>query len=480
MSRTKKIKIHFIGIGGIGISGLARIYLEKGYKISGSDLVASETAKDLRKLGAKIKIGRHQKGNLPLKTHLVIYNLAISEDNPELREAEIRGIKSLTYPEALGELTKEYFTICISGTHGKTTTTGMISLILLKAGLDPTIIIGSKLKELNNANARLGKSKYLVIEADEYKRAFLNYHPRIIVITNIEEDHLDYYQDLKDIQAAFKDFVKLLPQSGFLITNSKIIMSLRGGAPHFFKKVRDDDEAISSRGKSSLMRLLRRSPRGSFLAMTNSGRFIDYEKGPRKEIEQVLKIPGEHNVKNALAAFAVGDVLGIKRETILKALGGYTGAWRRFEIKYDREVTVIDDYGHHPTEIRATLAAARQKYGKRRIWCVYQPHQIQRTEKLFRGFAKAFQDADRVIITKIFGVLGRDEISRENLTALSQKLARAISRKCPEAVYLEHFLEIIHYLLKNVCRNDVVMIMGAGDINQLTPRLITVLKNQEL
>lgn len=443
MSIKKKVKIHFIGIGGIGISGLARIYLEKGCKISGSDLAASETIKDLRKLGAKIKVGKHQKGNLPLNTYLVIYNLAISEDNPELREAKIRGIRSLTYPEALGELTKEYFTICISGTHGKTTTTGMIFLILLKAGLDPAIIIGSKLKELNNANSRLGAGKYLVIEADEYKRAFLNYHPDIIVITNIEEDHLDYYKDLKDIQAAFKDFVRLLPQSGFLITTNNIVQLFN-------------------------------------CSIVKGIKIIDYEKGPWKEIERILKITGEHNIKNALAAFAVGNALGIKEEIILKALDGYTGAWRRFEIKYDREVTVIDDYGHHPTEIQATLRAARQKYGKRRIWCVYQPHQIQRTEKLFRGFAKAFQGAERVIITKIFAVSGRDKISNQNLTALSQKLAREISRKRPEAVYLEHFSEIIHYLLENVRRNDVVIIMGAGDINQLTPRLITVLKNQGL
>lgn len=443
MSIKEKVKIHFIGIGGIGISGLARIYLEKGCKISGSDLAASETIKDLRKLGAKIKVGKHQKGNLPLNTHLVIYNLAISEDNPELREAKTRGIRSLTYPEALGELTKKYFTICVSGTHGKTTTTGMISLILLKAGLDPAIIIGSKLKELNNANARLGESKYLVIEADEYKRAFLNYHPDIIVITNIEEDHLDYYKDLKDIKRAFGNFVGLLPKNGFLITTNSIVQLFN-------------------------------------CSIVQGIKIIDYEKGPWKEIEQVLKIPGEHNVKNALGAFAVGKVLGIKEEIILKALDGYTGAWRRFEIKYDREATVIDDYGHHPTEIQATLRAARQKYGKRRIWCVYQPHQIQRTEKLFRGFTKAFQGADRVIIAKIFAVSGRDEISRDNLIALSQKLAREISRKRSEAVYLEHFSEIIHYLLKNVRRNDVVIIMGAGDINQLTPRLITVLKNQGL
>ncbi|TSC52619.1 MAG: UDP-N-acetylmuramate--L-alanine ligase, partial [Parcubacteria group bacterium LiPW_72] len=190
--------------------------------------------------------------------------------------------------------------------------------------------------------------------------------------------------------------------------------------------------------------------------------------------------PGEHNIQNALAAFAAGQALEIPEKVVLKALGHYQGSWRRFEVKYDQAVTIIDDYGHHPTEIKATLRAARQKYGKRRIWCLYQPHQIQRTEKFFRGFTKAFQDADRIIITKIFGVLGRDEISNQNLTVLSQKLAREISRKRLKAVYLEHFSEIIHYLLKNVRRNDVVIIMGAGDINQLTPRLITVLKNQGL
>lgn len=466
MSNKFKQSIHFIGIGGIGISGLAKIYLEKGNKISGSDLVASDVTRDLEKSGARIKIGEHKKENLLGDVDRVIYNLAISKDNPELKEAKKRGILCQTYPQALGELTKKYWTIAIAGTHGKTTTTGMIALILLQNGFDPTVIIGSKLKELGNSNSRLGKSKYLVIEADEYKRAFLNYHPQIVVITNIEADHLDYYKDLKDVQSAFLEFVSLLPESGVLIADNKTITSLRGGASRFLKKVRSDDEAISSYVKASLMRLLRRSS-GSLLATTNE-----------KDIAKILKVPGEHNVQNALAAFAVGKVLGVKSKNILASLANYRGAWRRFEIKYDKEITAIDDYGHHPTEISATLSAAREKYPERRIWCIFQPHQIQRTKKLFTGFIKAFGDVDKIIITKIFGVAGRDSVNQQARVLPSQKIVASLKKQKINAVYLETFDEIIKYLLPEMKKNDVIIIMGAGDINTFTPLLIK--KTQKL
>lgn len=441
MSRVAQ-NIHFIGIGGIGISGLARIYLEKGHKIFGSDLVASEITKDLEKRGVKVKIGRHKKENLPVRTALVIYNLAIPQDNPELQEARKQKIKCLTYPQALGELTKKYFTICVSGTHGKTTTTGMVSLILLAAGLDPTIIIGSKLKELGGSNARLGKSKYLVIEADEYKRAFLNYKPNIVVIANIEAEHLDYYKDLKDVQKAFAEFVELLPSDGLLVTDSKIASLL-----HCF---------IVKKGI----------------------KVINYEQGPQAEIEKVLPIPGEHNVENAQAAFAVARHLGIKKERIYQVLRKYQGAWRRFEIKYDNKITIIDDYGHHPTEIKATLAAGRERYGKRRLWCVFQPHQIERTKKLFAGFTKAFGDADKIIITKIFRVSGRDKVSKQALISPSKKLVQELKKQGLDAIYLEDFTQIINYLSEEVKKGDVIIVMGAGDINQLTPKLIQKIKTQ--
>lgn len=483
MSRDNNTYVHFIGIGGIGISGLARIYLEKGYKVSGSDLVGSDITDILERLGAKIKIGKHQKANLPSNTDLVVYNLAILEDNPELKKAKKRGIKCLAYPEALGELTRQYFTICVSGTHGKTTTTALIALILLAAGLDPTVIIGSRLKELGEGNARLGKSRYLVIEADEYKKAFLNYKPQIIVITNIEAEHLDYYKNLKDVQRAFIDFVKLLPRKGVVVTNDRIVKLL--ALNRACSGLRLDCYIVKK--LTSFLSLRGRSPELAEGRLTKQSpliKIINYKKGPKDKIRKVLQIPGKHNVSNALAAYAYARHLDIDEKIIFKTLSKYKGAWRRFEIKYDKKITIIDDYAHHPTEIRATLQAARERYGKRRIWCIFQPHQIERTKKLFRGFLKAFNNADKIIITKIFGVAGREDkgVTDESLLSkkLSQKLVQGLTKQGLKAIYSEQFEDIINYLEKNIRSRDVVIVMGAGDINKLTPRLLKAIKNQGL
>jgi len=436
--------IHLIGIGGIGISGLARIYLEKGYKVSGSDLVGSEITRGLEKLGAKVFVGKHRAENLLSKTNLVVYNLAIPKDNPELVSAREKEIECLTYPEALGRLTKDYFAICVSGTHGKTTTTGMIVSILLAADFDPTVIVGSKLKRLGGSNARLGKSKYLVIEADEYKRAFLNYHPKIIVVTNIEADHLDYYLDFKDIYRAFIGFVQVLPREGSLVTNSELASRFR--------------ESIAN----PLLELW-------------ENEIVSYEQGPREKIRKVLQIPGEHNIQNALAAYAAAKKLEIPDKIILKALSKFQGAWRRFEVKYDKEVTIIDDYGHHPTEVKATLAGAREKYPGRKLWCIFQPHQIERTKKLFQDFISSFDFADKIIIAKIFGVAGREKGDMQE-EVLSKKLALKLKARGLAAIYLDNFDQIINYLGKNIKKGDVVIVMGAGTINQLTPKLIKKIK----
>ncbi len=442
--------IHLIGIGGIGISGLARIYLEKGYRVSGSDLVGSKITRGLEKLGAKIFIGKHKKENLSSSANLVVYNLAIPEDNPELAGARKKKIKCLTYPEALGELSKDYFTICVSGTHGKTTTTSMLASILLKAGLDPTVIVGSKLKELDGSNARLGKSKYLVIEADEYKRAFLNYHPKVIVVTNIEADHLDYYKDIDDLNSAFESFVENLFPKGILVANDEVFSSL------------------------SLQRASEAEPSAA-TKQSPFGEFIFYNQGPREKIKKVLQVPGDHNIQNALAAFAVAKNLGIPDQTIFKALSKFQGAWRRFEVKYNREVTIIDDYGHHPTEIKATLAGAQEKYPDRKLWCVFQPHQIERTRKLFQDFISSFDSADKIIIAKIFGVAGREKGDMQE-EVLSKKLAIMLKDRGLDAIYLDNFEKIVNYLSKNIKKGDVIIVMGAGTINQLTPKLIKKIK----
>lgn len=431
----QKIKIHFIGIGGIGMSGLALLYADLGFAISGSDLSSSPATEMLLARKIRVKIGHQGRQNIPQGISRVIYNLAIPRDNPELVAARKKGIPCLSYPEAVGALTRDYQTICIAGTHGKTTTTALVGLILKAAGKDPTILVGSFLKELK-ANACLGSGQYFVLEADEYKRAFLNYHPQILVITNIEAEHLDYYQDYQDVFSAFADLVRRLPPKGVLVVPQKLLQKLsRPGI-----------------------------------------KCLDYQVGPREKIAKCLQIPGKHNIENALAAFSVARHLDIAPKIIWTVFKKYQGAWRRFEIVHAQKITVIDDYGHHPTEIIATLQGAREQYPTKRILCIFQPHQYKRTKKLFANFAKAFSLADKIIITKIFRVQGRDQVPETEIVKLSRDLACRIKAGGQEAIFLETFSKILKYLQRELKKNDVLIAMGAGDINRLTPKIIAQIK----
>lgn len=441
---TKKLKIHFIGIGGIGVSALARYYLEKGAKVTGSDLVSSEITKSLEKKGAKLLIGKHKAKNLPKNVNLVIYSPAVPKDNPELEGTKKLGIKCQSYPEALGELTKKYFTIAVSGTHGKSTTTAMIGLLLEKAGFDPTVIVGAKLREFGDSNCKVGvgfpsPSKYLVIEADEHMASFLNYWPKIIVLTTIEADHLDYYKNLKNILKTFKKYIGHLPKDGILVANK-------------------DDKNIPQILKTYI---------------GNTYVFSMKQKETEK-LKRIMKIPGEHNVSNALAALTVARILKIPDRVSFKSLSEYRGSWRRFEITRPvlvvspglvRHPIIISDYGHHPTEIRVTLKAAREKYPKKKIWCVFQPHQYQRTFYLFKDFVKVFRQApvDKLIITDIYDVAGREEKEIKKKVN-SEKLVKAVNKNW--VIYLPK-KEIINYLKKNLRGGEVVVIMGAGDIYNL-------------
>lgn len=436
------MKIHFIGIGGIGVSALARYYLKKGYQVSGSDLVSSEITDSLKNLGAKIFIGKHKAEHLTPNLEQIIHSPAISSDNPELKKAKELGIKCLSYPEALGELTKVHFTIAIAGTHGKSTTTAMIGLLLTKAGLDPTVIVGTKLKEFDNSNCRVGKSKYLVIEADEHFSSFLNYWPKIIVLTTIDKDHLDFYKNFNNILKTFKKFINRLPKNGFLIINEDDIN---------ISKLKIQNSKLKFRIKNYSLKQLE-----------------------VKKIRKILKIPGEHNVANALAALTTARILKIPDKISFKVLSEYHGSWRRFEEKNlkikNLKIKIISDYAHHPTEIKVTLKAAREKYPKRRIWCIFQPHQYQRTYYLFNDFVKVFQEAliknwiQKLILTDIYNVAGREEKEiKEKIN--SKKLIEEINRT--ETIYLEKE-KIISYLKKNLKGREVVIIMGAGDIYNLT------------
>jgi UDP-N-acetylmuramate--alanine ligase len=431
------MKIHFIGIGGIGVSALARYYLAQGNEVSGSDLVSSEITKALEKLGAKIFIGKHKAKNLPKDVNLVVYSPAVEEKNPELKKARKLKIKCQSYPQALGELTKNHFTIAVCGSHGKSTVAAMIGLILTKAKLDPTVILGTKLKEFGDSNCRVGKSKYLVIEADEYKESFLNYWPKIIVLLNIEYDHPDYFKNLNHYILAYKKFVSHLPKDGILIAN------------------RDDKNTFKTfKNRKAIWYSLK-------------------EKESEK-LRKILKIPGEFNVSNALAALKVARVLKIPDKISFKVLSQFKGTWRRFDIKKitfsknlePRTFTLVIDYAHHPTQVKVTLEAARGKYKNKKIWCIFQPHQYQRTYYLFDEFVKVFKEhpVDKVIITDIYTVSGRE--SKKIMRKVNaQKLVEAINKE--NVIYLPK-RKIIDYLKKNLRGREVVIIMGAGDIYNLS------------
>ncbi len=430
---TKKLKIHFIGIGGIGVSALAGYYMTKGHEVSGSDLVSSEITDALEKKGLKIHIGKTVEVRLQ-QTDLVIYSPAIPANNPELKTAKKLGIKCQSYPQALGELTKQHFTIAVSGTHGKSTTTAMIALILIKAGLDPTVIIGTKLKEFGDSNYRIGKSKFLLIEADEHMASFLNYWPKIIVLTNIEADHLDYYKNLANIIKTFKEYVSHLPNDGTLIAN---------------KNDKNTSKITNNKKQKT--------------------KFYSLKQPEAKKLKRILKIPGEHNVYNALAALTIARSLKILDKISFKTLSEYKGAWRRFEIIQTKPFVLISDYGHNPTKAMAGMKTAKEKYLKKKIWCVYQPHQYQRTYYLFKEFVEIFKKApvDNLIITDIFDVAGREEKETKKKIN-SQKLVKAINQS--SVIYLPK-KEIVDYLKRNVKNGEVVIIMGAGDIYQIIPKL---------
>ena len=433
------MKVHFIGIGGIGVSALVQYYLSKGNEVSGSDLARSEITDFLKKLGAKIYIGNFSK-NIQKDFDLIIYSPAAKKNNPELKRAKSRKIKTMSYPEALGELTKEYFTIAVSGTHGKSTTASMMGLAFEKAGLDPTVIVGTKVKEFGNSNFRAGKSKTLVIEADEHFASFLNYWPKIIVLTNIEREHLDYYKNLKNILNAYKKYAGHLGRDGFLVFN-------------------EDDENIKK-----------------VVSEINNPQFKTEKYGfLQKEsvkLKKILKIPGKHNIYNALAVLAVARILRIPDEITFKSLSEFKGTWRRFEIKKGKakknQITIVSDYGHHPTEVLATLEAVREKYPKKTIWCIFQPHQHQRTYYLFNDFVKVFREApiDNIIITDIYDVAGR-ETKKIKAGVSSKKLVKKIKKD-----NIRYFApdKAEKYVKENIKSGDALVIMGAGDIYKLADK----------
>ncbi|MFA5369009.1 MAG: Mur ligase family protein [Candidatus Paceibacterota bacterium] len=421
------MKIYFIGIGGIGVSALAQYYLQKNNEVFGSDATASEITEMMEKMGAKIIIGEQSENNIKENYDLLIYSPAVKNDNPELVIAQKKGIKCLSYPEALGELTKEYFTIAITGTHGKSTTTSMIAMMLIKAGMDPTVIVGTKLKEFNNSNFRMGNSKYLVIEACEHEASFLYYWPQIAVVTNMEEDHLDYYKNFENIEKAFNEFTGHLSEKGLLIKKSDINLKTKA-------------------------------------------KIIDFEINQieAQKLQSIMKVPGEHNILNALAAMEVGKALEIPENIIFASLGEFYGTWRRFDvIDLPNNLVLIDDYAHHPTEIKATLKAARQKYSNQQIYCFFQPHQYQRTQFLWEEFINVFKNSlDEKLVDKLYIVDVYDVVGREGGDIAKNYNSKILAEKIGDsAIYIGTKENINKYFPE---QDAVVIIMGAGNIYNIS------------
>lgn len=425
-----KKHVHFVGIGGIGVSALAQWHKSEGFAVSGSDSARSIITDDLKKKGIKVTIG--DRAPVPKDASLLIYSSAVPENHPERIQAKKLGIQQKTYAESLGELTKKYKTIAVCGAHGKSTTTAMVALMLTKAQFDPTVIIGTRLKEFKNNNFRKGKSEWLVIEADEYRASFLNYHPYAAICTNIDREHLDFYKDFTEIKKTFTKFFANVTPGGILVLNA-------------------DDANLQSLKLPANVRVVNYSTRDS--------RAVGLFK--------VVKVPGRHNLSNALGCDTLGKALGIAEEVRNIALGAFAGTWRRFEYKGTfKGAKIFDDYGHHPTEIKATLSGAREAFPNSRIWCVHQPHHTSRLQHLFADFTKSFSGADKTIILETYKVKGR-----ENEKIDPKRSSAALAKKIGGA-YAASPAEVLKALKKELVKGDVVIIMGAGDITAIADRLV--------
>ena len=437
------------------MSGLAEILLARGFRVSGSDSAENTLTEHLQDDGAVVYRGQRA-SNLAEDVDVVVYTAAVHEDNPELAEAGRRGIPVLTRAQLLGQIMRNYQdAVAIAGTHGKTTTTSMVTEILLAAGADPTISVGGILHSIGG-NVRIGQDGCFVTEACEYTNSYHALFPTVEVILNIREDHLDFFRDLADIRDSFHTFVKLLPEGGTLIIN--------GDIPDYEEILGDTScrvvtFALENRQADYQAEQIRYNEKGF-------ASFDIVRKGVR--IGHIdLEVRGEHNVANALAAAAVGDVLGLPEEAVEKGLDGYTGTERRFEFKGTLGgVTVVDDYAHHPDEIRATLLAAR-KLDQKKIWCVFQPHTYTRTKALLKEFARALALADEVVLAKIYPARETDDlgISSADLAAELEALGK-------KAHYFETFDEIENFLLEKLVPGELLITMGAGDVVKIGENLL--------
>lgn len=451
-------KVHFVGIGGIGMSGIAEILLSRGFEISGSDKSLTDITKRLGELGMIINEG-HSAENLR-DADVLVYSSAVTIDNPEVQEAIRRKIPIIKRSEMLAECMRLQYGIGIAGTHGKTTTTSMVGLTLTEGKLDPTIIVGGKLSGLGGTNARLGNGEFIVVEADEFDRTFLKLTPTIAAITTLESEHLDTYKDLDDIKSAFIEFANKVPFYGFVIlcldetALQDVIPQINKKVITYGLNVQADLRAVDVEFKNST---------SSFTV-----------KYYGKEIGKVvLKIPGIHNVKNSLVAVCIGLELGVPFSTIKKALESFAGVYRRFEVKYDKEIMVIDDYAHHPTETTATLAGIRSGWD-RRLVAVFQPHLFSRTRDFYQEFGRSFLNSDIFICTDIYPA--REEPIKGVTGKLVADAAHSFGHK--NVLYIENKNDIPNILNEIKKKDDIIITMGAGDIWKFGDKFIEELSRK--
>ncbi len=440
-------KIHFIGIGGIGMSGIAEILLDQGFAVSGSDKALTEVTERLQKLGATVFEG-HQASNIADDVDTIVYSSAVHPDNPEVKEAQRRSIPVVRRAEMLAEVMRLKYGIGIAGTHGKTSTTSMISLVLMEGDLDPTVIVGGKLSGLGGTNARLGKGDFIVVEADEYDRSFLSITPTIAVLTTLDTDHLDCYRDLEDIKGAFIQFANKVPFYGFIVLclDEPDLLDIM---PQMSRKKiityginpQADVQAVDIRHKDNT---------STFMVM----------RGPSELGEVTIQVPGKHNVQNALAAITTGLEVNIPFGKIKSGIEKFTGVYRRWEKKGESKgITVYDDYAHHPTECRATLSGVKAGW-RRRVVCVFQPHLYSRTRDFYDEFGKSFLLSDVLVVTDVYPA--REEPIQGVTGELISNAAKRFGHK--EVHYVADKKDVPAFLAKTTKPGDIVITMGAGDI----------------
>ncbi len=444
-------RVHLVGLGGIGVSALAQALLHTGHLVSGSDVRDGERLTRLRRLGARVSVG-HVAENLPNDTDVLVVSAAVDRMNPEVVEALARGVRVIKYAEALGELMSREHGVAVAGTHGKTTTTGLMATMLVKGGLDPTMILGGDAAPLGG-NYRTGCGRYFVVEACEFDRSFLSLEPRSAVITNIDGDHFDYYRDLDEIYEAFVDFARLIPTDGYLATLNEHERVLD------VPSVTCDIETFGLRGNADWVASdWRRTDGVTYFSVRYRGHYEGVFE---------LRLSGLHNLCNSLGVIAVGHRLGLDHDDVIRpALREYRGVDRRMQARYEGHgVLLLDDYAHHPHELAAVLSTLRDEYRGRRIVAVFQPHQAGRTRRHLREFAEALMIADRVYVPDIF--IARDS-EEEQRSVHALDLVRTAANRGVDVTYVQNLGDVAGEILSEIRVGDLIVTMGAGNVTEVS------------